>query len=91
MAPLFAQYVKHHQLPQLEYVTRKKRNKTVTAMRWVADVPDFAMPLTCSIDGEESQVLITSHWKKIHSVSPIAFDQIHYYYSLKKLLRQGSK
>ena len=91
MAPLFAQYVKHHQLPQLEYVTRKKRNKTVTAMRWVAEVPDFAMPLTCSIDGEESQVLITSNWKKIHSVSPIAFDQIHYYYSLKKLLRQGSK
>jgi aminopeptidase N len=91
MAPLFDQYVKHHRLPQLEYVTRKKRNKTVTAVRWVADVPDFAMPLTCSIDGEESQVLITSHWKKIHSVSPIAFDQIHYYYSLKKLLRQGSK
>jgi hypothetical protein len=87
LSPLFEQYVKHYRIPQLEFVTKKRRKKTMTHLRWKTDTADFSMPLTCAIDGQETQLLISSEWQKIQSKEAITFDQVHYYFELKKLMR----
>jgi aminopeptidase N len=87
LSPLFEQYVKHYRIPQLEFVTKKRRKKTTTHVRWKTDTADFSMPLTCTIDGQETQLLISSEWQKIQSKEAITFDQVHYYFELKKLMR----
>ena len=87
LSPLFEQYVKHYRIPQLEFVTKKRRKKTMTHVRWKTDTADFSMPLTCAIDGQETQLLISSEWQKIQSKEAITFDQVHYYFELKKLMR----
>jgi hypothetical protein len=87
MTPLFAQYVKHYRLPRLVYSTRKKRKKMITTIRWEADVTDFSMPISYMADGQKTFALITTSSKKIQSVSPLEFDSKHFYYELKKVVR----
>ena len=87
ISPLFSQYVKHYRLPRLVYSTRKKRKKMVTTVRWEADVANFSMPISVLIDGQKKLVPITSVNEKIQSVSPPEFDREHFYYELKKVIR----
>lgn len=88
LTPVFEQYVKHAQLPVLEYVVRKKRNSCSTYVRWDCEVGQFNMPIVCNIDGNASHITITENWKKIKSTRPVEFDTVRYYYGMRKLLRK---
>lgn len=62
LAPVFAQYVQHANIPTLEF--RFKDNKTYA--RWIADVPDFNMPVKVRIKGGDYQFMdINRNWKEL--------------------------
>ncbi len=60
----FNQYLKYPRPPQLEVVTRKKGNKITARYRWVADVPDFRMPIKVTTsEGTYDWITPNSEWQ----------------------------
>ncbi|HXG00492.1 MAG TPA: M1 family metallopeptidase, partial [Bacteroidota bacterium] len=60
----FNQYLKFSRIPQLEVITRKKGNTVTARYRWVADVPDFRMPIKVTItDQTYDWIYPTTSWQ----------------------------
>jgi aminopeptidase N len=85
LAPLFEQYVKHPEIPVLEYSSKKSKNGTTLRMRWVSQTDNFAMPITLLLDGTRVRVSVNSKWSRVTLPSSYEFDQITSYYTLKKV------
>jgi aminopeptidase N len=85
VAPLFEQYVKHPELPVLEYSSKKAKNGTTLRMRWASNVENFAMPIKLILDGTSVQVNVNSKWSRVTLPSSYKFDQLTSYYTLKKV------
>ncbi len=63
---LFDQYLKNAKPPQLEVIARKKGEKITARYRWVADVPDFQMPIKATISGNKYEWLYPKkEWQTI--------------------------
>lgn len=45
LTPIFNQYLRYTNIPILEYIAKKRGKNTELRYRWVADVPNFAMPM----------------------------------------------
>jgi aminopeptidase N len=88
LAPLFEQYVKHAELPVLEYSSKKAKNGTTLRMRWTSNVENFAMPINLILDGTSVQVNVNSKWSRVTLPSSYKFDQLTSYYTLKKVKTQ---
>lgn len=56
--PVFDQYLRKVKIPRLEY----KINKKQLACRWIADVPDFQMPVDITISGKKIRLTPTTQW-----------------------------
>lgn len=54
LAPVFTQYVQHAKLPVLEFFFDADNNATC---RWIADVPNFNMPIRVRTKGGEYQLI----------------------------------
>lgn len=60
----FDQYLKYPRPPQLDVITRKKGDKITARYRWVADVPDFRMPIKVTTsEGTYGWVTPNSEWQ----------------------------
>lgn len=60
----FDQYLKFTKIPQLEVITRKKGNTVTARYRWVADVPDFRMPIkVTTADDSYNWIYPTTSWQ----------------------------
>ena len=85
LAPLFEQYVKHSALPVLEYTATKHKTGSSLKMRWVAQAPQFSMPVQLLVEGHTVRVNVNSNWSKTTLPSNYEFDQRTSYYKLKKM------
>jgi aminopeptidase N len=88
LAPLFEQYVKHSALPVLEYTATKHKTGSSIKMRWVAQAPQFSMPVQLMVEGHAVRVNVNSNWSKTTLPSNYEFDQRTSYYKLKKLKKK---
>lgn len=62
----FNQYLKFSRIPQLEVITRKKGNTVTARYRWVADVPDFRMPIkVTTTDNRYDWIYPTTSWQTL--------------------------
>lgn len=62
LAPVFAQYVQHSNIPTLEF----RFDKGQVLSRWIADVPDFNMPVKVRKKGDDYQFIEPSrNWTPI--------------------------
>lgn len=60
----FDQYLKFPKPPQLEVITRKKGDKVTARFRWVADVPNFRMPIKVTTsDAQYDWITPTTEWQ----------------------------
>jgi aminopeptidase N len=67
LKPIFDQYLKGLQPPQLEYEIKRRRNKTTIKYRWVTDyAKDFNMPVKLKFGEGEYQTIypITDQWQE---------------------------
>ena len=62
LQPIFDQYLRHADLPQLQF--RKENGKT--QVKWVTDVEDFKMPVDIFIDGKEIRINPTNQWQNLN-------------------------
>jgi aminopeptidase N len=61
LQPIFDQYLRHPNLPELEF---KKENNRIS-YRWKADVEDFEMPVDVLIREKEKRLKPTSQWQPL--------------------------
>lgn len=59
LTPVFEQYLKYKNIPELEVVFKKKEVK----FRWLTDVSDFKMPVVLKQGNKETRVEATNEWK----------------------------
>ena len=62
LQPIFDQYLRHADLPQLQF--RKENGKT--QVKWVTDVEGFKMPVDIFIDGKEIRITPTNQWQNLN-------------------------
>lgn len=86
------QYLRHAGLPVLEYRLAGSKKKPVLEYRWAADVEGFAMPVALRLEENTDfqRVTPTAEWQSINlpkgtQRSDVDWDQVHYYYTLKKV------
>jgi aminopeptidase N len=91
LAPLFEQYVKHPELPVLEYSSQKSRHGITLRMRWVSKVNHFNMPVTILFQGTKARIQVDAKWTKVTLPSDYSFDQQTAYYTLKKVKTKRKK
>lgn len=78
LQPVFDQYLRHTDLPKLEF--RKKDGKTQT--RWVADVENFKMPAAIFIKGEEKRIYPSKKWQTLDgnpNLNDIKINELKFY------------
>jgi len=78
LQPIFDQYLRHADLPQLQF--RKENGKT--QVKWIADVDDFKMPVDIFIDGKEVRITPTNQWQNLkQNVEPdkIKVNELEFY------------
>ncbi|HSP12252.1 MAG TPA: M1 family metallopeptidase [Salegentibacter sp.] len=63
LQPVFDQYLRYSQLPQLQF---KEENGRI-GYRWQADVEQFAMPVDIFIDDTEKRIFPTDSWQFFNS------------------------
>jgi aminopeptidase N len=90
LEPFFEQYVKHSELPILEYNSKKSKRGSTLRMRWVA-TPGFIMPITIIAEGQKFRTNVTSRWTKIAVPPPFEFDQSTSYFKLRKVKSSRKK
>ncbi|PRX43354.1 Peptidase family M1 [Salegentibacter salegens] len=76
--PIFDQYLRHTDLPKLEF--RKKEGKTQA--RWIADVEDFKMPIDILVDGKEIRITPTNQWQDLKeniALEKIKVNELEFY------------
>jgi aminopeptidase N len=88
LQPIFEQYVKHSEIPILEYSAKKKRNGTTLTLRWVTDTENFQMPINLLVEGLKIPVKVNNTKTRITLPSNYEFDQRTAYYKLKKVKRK---
>ena len=85
LSPLFEQYVKHSELPVLEYTAKKQKHGTLLKMRWKANTDDFNLPVTLLVEGHKIRIAASENWSKVTLPSNYAFDQQTAYFKLRKI------
>ncbi|QHV96057.1 M1 family metallopeptidase [Spirosoma endbachense] len=65
LKPLFNQYLRHPNLPSLEYkINAKNTSELILSYRWVADADGFNLPVTVRVgQGKWQTIRPTSDWK----------------------------
>ncbi len=56
LKPVFDQYLKHANLPELILYTTSENNAMLLTYQWKTDVSDFNMPIDVFIDGEKQRI-----------------------------------
>lgn len=72
----FNQYLKHPKIPQLEVNVRKKGENVTARYRWIADVPDFRMPIkVITAETKYEFIYPTTSWQtiKLGNIQPESF------------------
>lgn len=59
LTPIFEQYLKHKNIPELEVIVEKKEVK----FRWITDVTNFKMPVILKQGSKETRLEATNEWK----------------------------
>jgi aminopeptidase N len=90
LEPFFEQYVKHSELPILEYNSKKTKHGSTLRMRWAA-TPGFTMPVTILVEGQKFRTDVTSRWTKISVPPTFEFDQRTSYFKLRKVKSSRKK
>jgi uncharacterized protein YozE (UPF0346 family) len=90
LEPFFEQYVKHSELPILEYNSKKTKRGSTLRMRWAA-TPGFTMPVTILVEGQKFRTDVTSRWTKISVPPTFEFDQRTSYFKLRKVKSRRKK
>lgn len=63
---VFDQYMKHPNIPVLEYKVKKRRKKILVDYRWKTDVKDFVMPMKYKDKkGDWQKIQVTNEWQKM--------------------------
>jgi len=79
LAPIFDQYLRHSNLPILQF--KKEGNKV--SYRWQADVANFNMPVAVLVKNKEMRLTPTSKWQKlkekIENEDQIKVNNLKYY------------
>lgn len=65
LEPIFNQYLKHTDIPSLEYKLNKSWGKTTLVYRWNCSESDFNMPMDLLVGGEEIRIYPTNFWQEI--------------------------
>ncbi len=85
------QYLRHADLPVLEYRLAGGKRKPVVEYRWVADAEGFAMPVAwrAGKDRDWTRITPTAAWQSFElpkgaDPGSLLWDQEHYYYRLRK-------
>jgi aminopeptidase N len=64
--PFFDQYLRHANIPTLQYAIKGKGKKAVLQYRWLADVAAFNMPVKVSFGkGAEKMIYPTTTWQTL--------------------------
>ena len=85
LGPVFDQYLRHTDLPELQL---KKEGKRVL-YRWKANVEDFEMPLDVYIQGKEQRIHPTEDWQKLPKTArdpeKVKVNDLKYYIKTKRI------
>lgn len=80
---IFDQYLRHVNIPILEYTIDFAKTKSTIKFRWKSDVKDFTMPVDILVNGVKQRVNPTTEWQSIEVLDdePIKFmpDYDHFY------------
>jgi aminopeptidase N len=85
LRPLFEQYVKHSEIPMLEYSVKRKKKYTLLRARWNVQSNNFSMPVHAWSDGKRLRFDVSQNWTKINLPPSFEFDQTTGYYKLRKM------
>jgi aminopeptidase N len=85
LRPLFEQYVKHAQLPLLEYSLKPIRNGVCMKYRWNTQAVGFEMPIEMLDDKEIIRILPAKKWQSINLSAAPEFDDKRFYYRRKQI------
>jgi hypothetical protein len=74
----FDQYLRHPHIPVLEYYFQNDRDRLSVNYRWVADVPNFHMPLKATV-ARDSMAFIypTASWQRLELVKGMIANDFH--------------
>lgn len=61
LTPVFNQYLRYTSIPKIEFI--KEGSKI--SYRWIAEEPNFAMPLDVIVKGKEVRIYPTQEWQKL--------------------------
>ncbi|HEY9185256.1 MAG TPA: M1 family metallopeptidase [Salegentibacter sp.] len=79
LQPVFDQYLRYTDLPELQF---KKENERV-GYRWQADVEEFTMPVDIFIDGTEKRIFPTESWQffdpEVEDLDDIRVNDLEFY------------
>ena len=85
LQPVFDQYLRHPNLPELQF----KQEKEEIFYRWQADVKGFDMPVDVLVNGKEERLQPTQKWQKLNlsisSSEEIEIDEQEFYIKRKDL------
>ncbi|TPD70639.1 M1 family metallopeptidase [Flavobacterium microcysteis] len=81
LTPIFEQYLKYKNIPELEVVFKKKEVK----FRWLTDVSDFKMPVILKQDNKEIRLEATNEWKtqSFKNDNAVTFDDYRFLIKIK--------
>jgi aminopeptidase N len=88
LQPIFEQYVKHSEIPLLEYSAKKTRHGTTLTLQWITDAENFEMPINLLLQGHTIRVQVNNKRTRVTLPSDYEFDQRTAYYKLKKVKRK---
>lgn len=83
LTPLFNQYLRYKNIPELELRTRNNRLE----YRWKADVENFEMPIEYTYDGKTNRINVTSEWQKFDKkikADKLSFNTMKMYFTVQK-------
>jgi aminopeptidase N len=74
----FDQYLRHPHIPVLEYYFQNDKDRPSVNYRWVADVPNFHMPLKVTV-AKDSMAFIypTPSWQRLELVKGMIANDFH--------------
>ncbi|WP_447637200.1 M1 family metallopeptidase [Flavobacterium microcysteis] len=81
LTPIFEQYLKYKNIPELEVVIKQKEVK----FRWITDVSDFKMPVILKQGSKETRLEATNEWKtqSIKNNEAVKFDDYRFLIKVK--------
>lgn len=86
LRPAFDQYVRHKDIPRLDYSIKNGKKGIQLKYRWATEVKDFRMPVDVIADGDVIRLEATNAWQTLKlQTNKIDFDTDKFYYQLNKI------